>query len=100
MATDFNFNQLKDESLDFNFGADLTYHNILRGTSNNFIAIWADANTSLTTGKMFVSSNGSGASFNVVNIGNNKVVDYYTLEHKGSTDQYLEAEDIADISCL
>ena len=100
MSTDFNFDQLKDESLDFNFGESTTGYNILRGISNDFIAIWADANTSLNTGKMFVSSKGYGAAFNAINIGTNRVVDYYTLDHMGSTGQYLEAEDVIDIACL
>ena len=98
MSIDFNLVELKDDSLDFNFG-EITTISILEGSSNNFIAIWADLDTGLNSGKMFVSSKGTGAAFNIINIGTNKVVDYYALNHKGSTGQYLEADDVVDIAC-
>jgi hypothetical protein len=86
----------------FNFGIDEqpvdNNRYVLFGSINNFVAIWADATASLTNGKMYASSSGPGASFNVVNLDTEALVDYYTTTHNGAFNEPLDQEDVVDIN--
>ncbi len=68
---------------------------ILAGTSNNFVAIWADATANLTNGKMYVSAQDA---FSVVDLGDIALEDYYTETHAGRGGESLESNDIVDIN--
>jgi len=92
---DFNFiksGYVAGESFDFNFGVE-TY-TILKGLTDNFLAIWADSDAGLENGKMYVSS---AAAFSIVDLGDKKVKDYYTQTHIGRANAALNAEDIVDL---
>ncbi len=68
---------------------------ILSGTSNNFIAIWANSTASLTNGEMYVSAQDA---FSVVDLGDISLEDYYTETHVGRGGEALESNDIVDIN--
>lgn len=76
----------------------LSYYNNVFGDSNDFIAIWADSDASLSYGKMYVASKGPGAKFSVVDLENKEVLDYYTVDHAGRGNEILESDDIIDIN--
>jgi hypothetical protein len=82
---------------DFNFGEGHNVYNIIKSPSNNFIAIWADLDAGLETGKMYVSS---ASSFNIINLNSNSVEDYYTQSHAGEAGEVLEGNDIVDVNAL
>ena len=80
---------------DFDFGVTLYY--IIKSLSDRFVAIWADADASIDSGKMYVSTE---ASFNVVNLQLNSIEDYYTESHMGAAGEALQSNDIVDINIL
>jgi hypothetical protein len=83
---------------DFDFGytpPTVTTYNVLAGLSNEFTAIWADADASLTNNKMYVAS---GGAFSVVDLSINQTVDRYTKTVAGGAQETLLAEDIVDIN--
>jgi hypothetical protein len=92
----YNFNFTNPYSIpdeyDFLFGW-LTYY-LLKGTSNNFTAIWADPRASITSGKMYVSS---PEAFSIVNITNKTIYDYYTTTHSGIRAEALQSNDVTDL---
>jgi hypothetical protein len=100
MSTDFDFTESGyAPSYDFDFGgAGVSIYSILKGLLNDFSSIWADPTASLTTGKMYVASQGTGASFSIVDISSNSVVDYYDVTHIGAAGEALQAEDIIDLN--
>lgn len=66
---------------------------ILKGTSDNFTAIWADADTSLNSGKMYVGSYGY---FNVVKLDDHTIHDWYSELQAGRGNETLDGSDIVD----
>jgi len=100
MSYNFNFSESGyTPSYDFNFGyvpppSVITY-SVLAGLSNNFVAIWADADASLANNKMYVAS---GGAFSVVDLSINQTVDRYTKTVAGGAQETLLAEDIVDIN--
>jgi hypothetical protein len=98
MANNFNFSRsgyAATPPYSFNFGEFIGVYNVLKGTSNNFVAIWADANAGLSSGKFYVASE---AAFNVINLPTSAVVDYYTETRAGRGGEFLESDDIVDIN--
>jgi len=95
MAHNFNFTEggYIPDSYDFDFEGESDIYNVLAGISNNFIAIWADADASLSNGKFYVASL---AAFSIVN--DTALFDYYTETHAGATNETLEQDDIIDIN--
>ena len=96
---DFNFTEGGyTPDYDFNFGTGATSYNfILKGLSDNFSAIWADTDASLSNGKMYISS---AAAFMVVNLSTDLVEDYYTETHAGEAGESLTSNDIVDNSVV
>lgn len=101
MAYDFNFTEsgYTPTSYDFNFGyvpppSVITY-SVLAGLTNEFTAIWADVDASLTNNKMYVAS---GGAFSVVDLSINQTIDRYTKTVAGGGNEPLLAEDIVDIN--
>lgn len=95
---DFNFTEsgyIAGESFDFNFGAEVNIYSILKGSTNNFIAIWADSDAGLNKGKMYIFSAGA---FSIIDLLTKTVSDYYTASHKGKANESLENSDIEDIN--
>lgn len=116
MGYDFDFIDPIDESLDFTFGEclgcvyfdfteadhDPSYdfnfgplYKILKGLTNNFIAIWADPTAGLYSGKFYVASENE---FSIINSAIHDVEDYYTTSHSGTVNEALKAEDIVDLN--
>ena len=97
MAHNFNFTESGyiPDSYDFDFISPYLVFNVLAGTSNNFTAIWADVDASLSTGKVYIASS---ATFSIVN--NTVLVDYYTTTFSGATNEALIQEDIVDINIV
>ena len=67
---------------------------LLKGTSNNFTAIWADPRASISSGKMYASSS---EAFSIVNITNKTIYDYYTTTHSGIRNKALQSNDVIDL---
>jgi hypothetical protein len=70
-----------------------TVHPILKGLTNNFVAIWADADASLNNGKMYVGSYGY---FNVVKLVDQTIYDWYSESQAGRGNETLNDSDIVD----
>ena len=99
MSYDFDFTESGYEpSYDFTFGEVLAIYNVLKGALDYFSAIWADPTASLTSGKMYITSQGTGAAFSIVNLSTNTVADYYTTSYAGAAGETLNAEDIIDLN--
>jgi hypothetical protein len=95
---DFNFTESGyTGEYNFNFGAGKNIYNILKGISNDFTSIWADINASITNGKIYIGSQGY---FNVVNISDQTISDWYSETHKGRSNESLEHSDITDINVI
>jgi hypothetical protein len=96
MPNNFDFSESGyTPSYDFNFGLGNSFY-ILAGTSDNFIAIWADPTTSLTSGRFYVSSSDA---FSVVESSDRSLYDFYTSSHAGRGGEALLSSDIVDINC-
>jgi hypothetical protein len=94
MSYNFNFTTSGyTPSYNFNFGTFIRYYYILPGTSNDFKAIWADVDTSLTLGKFYIAS---ADCFSIIK--DTVLLDYYTISHKGRTGDKLNQPDIKDIN--
>jgi hypothetical protein len=64
-------------------------------TANNFTAIWADADTSISGGQMYVAS---PSALSVINTASKTLVDIYSATVKGAANEYLQQEDVVDIN--
>ena len=84
-------------SSDFNFGDLQVYYYSLGGTSNDFVAIWADPAASLTNGKMYASS---AAAFSVVDLDGGSLYDYYTPSHAGEGGETLASGTVLDLNVV
>ena len=71
---------------------------VLSGYSNNFVAIWADANANIHNAKMYVSSAGSNSALSVINLFNKVLIDSYSTTVSGQNKELLEYDDIVDIN--
>jgi len=72
-----------------------TIYNIIMGTNNDFTAIWADLNSSINVGKVYVASS---STFSIVDLKNKKLTDYYTTTFGGRANETLTQDDIKDIN--
>jgi len=98
--TDFNFTQNRLQipvatELDFNFGSGAI--TILAGSSNLMTAVWAEPGASRTSGKMHITSYGTGAAFSVLDLSAKILYDRYTITVKGRANETLEQEDTKDL---
>lgn len=71
---------------------------ILCGTSTNYNSVWADPNANINSGNVYVTTTSSGASFSVVDLQNDLLIDCYTTTISGSYDEALESENIEDLN--
>jgi hypothetical protein len=70
---------------------------VLISGSENVIAIWADEDSGLYSGKFYAASNNV---LNVVDIDNNELYDWYSQSHVGRANESLDSNDIVDINVL
>ena len=95
MAHDFNFTEggYVPGNLNFDFSPPPTSYSVLKGTSNNFVAIWADLDAGLNNGKMYI---GSFGDFQVVKLDDQTIYDWYSTTRVGRGNESLDANDIVD----
>jgi hypothetical protein len=86
------------DSYDFDFNAGYFIYNILSGLNKNFVAIWADLTVNINTGKIYVGTTGTNASFFVIDLKNKVLYDSYNLTKVGGFNESLDREDIVDIN--
>lgn len=93
--SDFNFTESGySSSYDFNFGSYDIY-TVLKGDSNNFTAIWADVNAGRVSGKVYIGLSGY---FNVINLSDQTIYDWYSTSHVGRGNETLDGSDIVDVN--
>jgi len=101
---DFNFTNERTQlpeatDVNFNFGPEIVIiaRRILAGQSNNITAIWASPTASRSSGKMYITSTGSGAALSVIDLGAVSLYDRYTSTIKGRANETLDQDDPIDI---
>ena len=88
------------ETFDFDPDAAAAVYRILKGTSTEFVAIWAEPDASQTNGRFQAASTGAGAALSVIdiiNITTSTLYDYYTTTASGRANEALESENIIDL---
>ena len=75
-----------------------TILDILCGYSQNYNSVWADPHANIETGNVYVTTTGSGASFSVVDLQNDVLIDCYTVTISGSYDEPLDSDDVKDLN--
>jgi len=76
----------------------LGIHNILGGTSNIFIAIWADLNADQYNNRMYALSWGSGVALSVLDLSTKNLYDHYTQNFDGRGKEPLINSDTIDLN--
>lgn len=98
MPNNFNFTEsgyVPGPPYDFDFSPPAPSYSIIKGNSNNFSAIWADTDAGLNAGKMYIGLEGY---FNVVNLSDQTICDWYSTVHQGGAGVVLSESDIVDIN--
>ena len=72
-------------------------YSIVPGLSSNFTAVWADENSSLSSGKLYVASEDA---FTIIDLETKTVYDRYTQELKGRGNEVLDTDGIIDINVV
>jgi len=94
--TDFNFTEGGYvPSSNFNFVSPFFTYSILAGVTNEFVAIWADPDASLTSGKFYAAT---ADAMSVVNTADNSLYDAYSKNLPGRANEVLTSNDIVDIN--
>ena len=94
--TDFNFTEPGYvPSYDFDFESPFFTYSILAGGTNEFVAIWADPDASMTNGKFYAAT---ADALSVVDITNNSLRDAYSENLPGRANEVLTSNDIVDIN--
>lgn len=93
MSNDFNFTESGyiPGDLDFNFGAEVSIYNILKGTTNNFTSVW------VLNQKLYVSNLDA---LTIIDLDTNEVYDYYTQSHIGRANKSLDHDQIVDVNAI
>jgi len=84
-------------SSDLNFADLFPTYNLLAGTSNNFISIWAETNASRISGRMYVISQDSEVAFSIMDLKLKFLYDKYTTTMKGRSNETLVQDDPKDM---
>ena len=94
--SNFNFTEAGYiSSYDFNFGEDYNIYTVLKGLTNNFTSIWADVDAGLSVGKMYIGLEGY---FNIIDLSNQTLYDWYSESRKGRGNETLDRSDIVDVN--
>lgn len=86
-----------DIDFQFSFPVPAGTFYILAGSSINFVAIWAESDASLASGRFQVASTGTGAALSIITLSTDKLYDYYTTTASGRANEVLESENIIDL---
>ena len=98
MANNFNFTESgysPGPPYNFDFSPPATSYSVVKGLTNNFTSIWADANAGLSAGKMYIGLEGY---FNVINLSDQTIYDWYSTLHAGRGNETLTGSDVVDIN--
>lgn len=75
-------------------------YNIIAGISTVYTSVWADSNTNINGGKIYVGTKGAGGSLSVINMANKTLYDYYLIDKPGRCNEVLDSENIDDINVV
>jgi len=75
-------------------------YNIIAGNSITYTSIWADSNSNINTGKIYVGTKGNGGSLSVINMMDKSLSDFYLINKPGGFNESLESENIDDINMV
>ena len=85
------------ETFDFDLDAASAIFRLLKGTSTEFVAIWAEPDASQTNGRFQAASTGTGAALSVIDITASILYDFYTTTVSGRANEALESDNIIDL---
>jgi len=80
---------------DFLFESLFIFFKILKSTSNDIIAIWADSNASTDSGNIYVSSNDV---FMIIDMSTKTIKSFISQTNKGMDNTVLTSNDITDVN--
>lgn len=98
MANNFNFTESgysPGSPYNFDFSPPAASYPIIKGTTNNFTSIWADANAGLSASKMYIGLSGY---FNVINLSDQTIYDWYSTSHTGRGNETLDGSGVVDVN--
>ena len=98
MSNNFNFTESgysPGPPYNFDFSPPATSYSVVKGLTNNFTSIWADTGAGLSAGKMYIGLEGY---FNVINLSDQTIYDWYSQTCKGRANTILSSNDIVDIN--
>ena len=75
-------------------------YNIIAGNSITYTSIWADSNSNINTGKIYVGTKGSGGALSVINMMDKSLSDFYLIDKPGGFNEPLNSENIDDINVV
>jgi hypothetical protein len=78
----------------------LGIYNIIAGNSTIYTSIWADSNSSINTGKIYVGTKGIGGSLSVINMVDKTLSDFYLIDKSGGFNESLDSENIEDLNVV
>lgn len=78
----------------------LGIYNIIAGNSTTYSSIWADSNSNINTGKIYVGTKGTGGSLSVINMVDKTLSDFYLINKPGGFNESLDLENIDDINVV
>lgn len=82
----------------YNLEWPATEFRLIAGFSQNFAAVWAEADANIETSRMYIATAGTGAAFSVIDLSNKILLDSYTQIDGGDYEEPLERDDIKDIN--
>jgi len=78
----------------------LGIYNIIAGSSTTYTSVWADADSNIFTGKMYVGTKGDGGALSVINMVDRSIYDSYLIDRPGRCNEVLDSENIDDINVV
>lgn len=75
-------------------------YNIIAGSSVNYTSVWADSNSSINNGKVYIGTKDSGGALSVINLSDKTLSDFYKIDRKGRFNETLDSEYIDDVNVV
>ena len=98
MSNNFNFTESgysPGPPYNFDFSPLAASYLVVKGLTNNFTSIWADTGAGLSAGKMYIGLEGY---FNVINLSDQTIYDWYSETHQGRANKSLDGSNIVDVN--